>query len=182
MSVGLFVGVAAVIVAFIFLAVVIVVVRRWHGRRPLLTERQMTQRQSTRRDSLEAYRAGINASPFVPRSSTRARELISPLDTAMVNGEILRIKPTYCAIDPAYAGLLCRAVGGTRGRPTVEILGAPEGTAFEIDKKYLTRAQLETGADAELEGQQAWQARFDTGAGAVGGAGAVHFSISSPRL
>lgn len=95
------------------------------------------------------------------------QQLVSPLDAAMVNGEILRIKPSY-GERPEHAGLLCRAIGGTRGRPTVAILGAPDGSsAFEIDKRHLTRARLATGADATLEGQLAWQARFGASADAL---------------
>jgi hypothetical protein len=143
-----------------------VAVRKLWGRKSCFAS--SGGRQSSRRDSLNNFRSDLDQRPIGARRNSSVRRMGSPLDVAMVNGEPLRIKST-CP-QPEHAGLLVRAVGGTRGRPQVELIGAPEGAAagFEIDKRHLQRARLPASADADNEGRMAWQERF--GGANVGGA------------
>ena len=70
---------------------------------------------------VDEYRASLDALPAVPSSPSLGRvDSGSPLDLAMASREPLRVKETY--VEHAHvAGMLCRAVGGTRGRPEVRI-------------------------------------------------------------
>jgi hypothetical protein len=148
------VAIIVAIAACLVLAGVLFLYRRYYYARPLLVG------QSTRRDSVSAYREGLDQRPVMRRGST-VQNLISPLDQALVNGEALQIKPSYSEqVD--YVGLLVRAVGGTRGRPQVAVIGTPDGAAiqFDVDKRHLARARLADGSDAESVGRAAWQARF----------------------
>jgi hypothetical protein len=78
----------------------------------------------------------------------------SPLDNAIANSQPLYVKPTYQGDHP-YAGMLCRAVGGTRGRPTVQMYGVGERVvSLDVDKIHLKRARLPAGViDLEARGR-----------------------------
>ena len=90
---------------------------------------------------------------MVRRNSSVGR-LGSPLDLALVNGEVLRVKKAYRAVNPLHVGLLCRATGGTRGTPTCTFIGV-QLQPVDIDKQYLQRARLPAGTDVEAAGRLA---------------------------
>ena len=111
-------------------------IRRMSGRNFADIQAGQSTEVTTGTDVVGDYRASLDALPAVPSAPMRA-DSGSPLDLAMAQREPLRVKATY-AERPQVAGMLCRAAGGTRGRPQVELLGISERVELMIGKQFLT--------------------------------------------
>lgn len=120
--------------------------------------------------SLEDYRAALDRQQIPNRSLSLGRFGISPIDTALANGEPLRIKQSY-PHQALLRGCLCVGVGGTRGRPLVRILGLGAASfELQLDKRHLQRARLPAEELCQLEQVAACAARRYLAAFPVGAA------------
>jgi hypothetical protein len=131
-----------------------------------MRRRRTPGRSRTRSVGLTAYRSGLDARPAVIRRNSSVRLFGSPLDNAICTGEPLYVKSASAGATPEraqYGGMLCRAVGGTRGRPLVQFYGlGPRQVRLELDKAHLRRALLESGADLEAVGAPLAAAYLDS--------------------
>ena len=123
----------------VLLLVMLLVLHLVHSRR---------NNRMVRAQELTAYRATLE-SELRPDSPSSLSPYAPPLDAAIASGELLQLRPSIREQEPLCAGMYCRAVGGTCGRPQVRLLGlsGDRVVCLSVERGQLERACLPPEAD-----------------------------------